>query len=225
MKKSIMINGTPFEYEAVNLKWEDVPVVDHDSAKELLFTAKNLLDDKGINFFLIYGTLLGAIREHDFIAHDYDVDIATTDIDKVVSSIPEWYEKGFKLCRVVGDRLYSFEIKGFYIDIYAVKPCELLLYKSWCRTINANVIPYKYLFPLKTIDFLGADFMIPERADDLIKFFYGKNWRTPIKGAHGKYDVRSYYYWKKIRIFCGKIIGKRNRRWIRIWFKKKLHLI
>ena len=44
--------------------------------KELLLELKNLLDKNNITFWLMTGTLLGAIRENDFLAHDpNDIDI------------------------------------------------------------------------------------------------------------------------------------------------------
>ena len=42
---------------------------------EVLQKAKNALDSENVLFWLDYGTLLGAYREHDFIKHDFDLDI------------------------------------------------------------------------------------------------------------------------------------------------------
>lgn len=36
---------------------------------------KIALDSENVLFWLDYGTLLGAYREHDFIKHDFDLDI------------------------------------------------------------------------------------------------------------------------------------------------------
>lgn len=45
-----------------------------ENAKYLLSTIKNVFESNGITLILSYGTLLGAIREHDFISHDADMD-------------------------------------------------------------------------------------------------------------------------------------------------------
>ena len=44
----------------------------HQTLKEV----KQLLDSHGVFFWLVSGTLLGFIREGDFIEHDTDIDIA-----------------------------------------------------------------------------------------------------------------------------------------------------
>ena len=45
------------------------------NAKKLLFTVADVLEDVGLEFFLDFGTLLGAIREQKFIEHDEDIDL------------------------------------------------------------------------------------------------------------------------------------------------------
>jgi len=44
--------------------------VNQEDAKYLLTTLSNVFEQNGIQLMLAYGTLLGAIREHNFIAHD-----------------------------------------------------------------------------------------------------------------------------------------------------------
>ena len=43
--------------------------------KVLLFKLDEVLNQNGLQYWLNYGTLLGAYRDHDFINHDYDLDI------------------------------------------------------------------------------------------------------------------------------------------------------
>lgn len=75
MQQSILIKGKPFYYEATELSLVDTMDISFNQARSILFKAKELLESQNIKFYLIYGTLLGAIREHSFISHDYDVDI------------------------------------------------------------------------------------------------------------------------------------------------------
>ena len=48
-----------------------------DANMELLNKTTNLLKNNGITSWLDCGTLLGAIRNNDFIKHDTDIDIST----------------------------------------------------------------------------------------------------------------------------------------------------
>ena len=53
-------------------------------AKDILKTLTDYLDAHDLRYFLAYGTLLGAVRHHDIIPWDYDIDIQMprTDFDR-----------------------------------------------------------------------------------------------------------------------------------------------
>lgn len=94
------------------------------NAKLLLEKLKEALDSNGILFWLEFGTLLGAYREHGFIKHDYDLDIGvffqnTTMVYDVLT------KAGFKLIREfkVGDDgvdgfEQTYEYAGVSIDVF-----------------------------------------------------------------------------------------------------------
>lgn len=199
MKKEILIKGKPFYYDAVDLKVEEGKKITFEQAKDILFLAQRLLNEKGIEFCLIYGTLLGAIREHSFISHDYDVDIYIHDEQALLNAIPEFYNKGFKLCRVTPRRLYSFMVDGVYIDFYIFGKAPFP-FNMWCYWLAGDIMP-KHLFQgTEEIEFLGSQFKVPKNPEKIIAFLYGKTWRTPIKGKRGRgniYPVHYYKLWKK----------------------------
>lgn len=204
MKKSILINGLPFYYDAVDLKFAEGPQITFEQAKDVLFTMKQLLEEKCIRFWLIYGTLLGAIREKSFISHDFDVDIQTNDLDNLVKIIP-WLDKhGMKLIRVDPGRVYTFSQGGVYIDVYIARRAPFP-FNLWCYWLNGNIVPKKYITPLRQIVFLGGTFFIPGNAEDLLAFFYGKTWKTPIPGVHGRYDIYPVYFYRK---YLKKLLGR-----------------
>lgn len=206
MKDYLKIKGIPFEYEKIDLELDNVPVITYDQARNTIFLADKLLKEKGITYSLIYGTLLGAIREKGFISHDYDVDIFTSQQEDLLDAIPDFYQKGLRLCRVVENRLYSFMTdNGAYIDIYIMKKAPIIL-NLWCYSLNGNIVPKKYLSEFETIDFLGGKFKVPKEPERLIRFFYGKTWRTPIKGAHGRYDIYPVWLYRSIKKWLKKII-------------------
>lgn len=54
-------------------------------ARRTLMDLKSVMDGQGVEFFLISGTLLGAVREGDILGHDKDIDVGvleTPDVDK-----------------------------------------------------------------------------------------------------------------------------------------------
>ena len=204
MKESIMINGQPFWYDAVDLKFADCETITHEQAKNILFKMKTLLDEKGIRFWLIYGTLLGAVRDKNFISHDKDVDIQTWEFEKLLSIIPWLDQQGMKLIRVQPGRIYTFAMDNAYVDIYIAGRAPFPL-NLWCYWLNGNIVPKRLVVPLTHIDFLGEQFNVPAQSEKLMEFFYGKSWRTPIPGVHGQYDIYPVYLYRKyIKRFLGR---------------------
>lgn len=211
MKKSIVIEGKPFYYEAENLSVDTDPIITFEQAKTVLFKAKELLDQCGIEFGLIYGTLLGAIREHSFIKHDYDVDIYVKDKNALLRAIPDFYQKGFKLCRVVGDRLYSFRYNGgAYVDMYILRKAPFP-FNLYCYFVGRSIMPKHYYDNTKKIEFLGEKFTVPAEAERALEMFYGKTWRIPIKKGYGgrNGDVYPVYWYRKIKKWLN---GKKKNR-------------
>lgn len=199
MKKNLIIDGKPFEYEAEDLTVEDAPVITEEQAKAVLFKTKELLDEKGLQFGLIYGTLLGAIREHGFISHDYDVDVYVCDRQKLLSAIPDMYKAGLKLCRVQEDRLFSFRYGEAYIDLYILRKAPFP-FNTYCYFIGENIMPKKYFDKTQFMEFMGKQFRIPQDAEGLIRMCYGKKWRIPMKsGFTSRCDVYPVYIYRKIK--------------------------
>ena len=199
MKQILIINGQPFEYEAVDLTAVGAPAISFEQAKSILFKTKQLLDKHAIKFWLHYGTLLGAVREHSFISHDYDVDIMTDQLDDLVSAIPSLYKEGLRLIRVQEGLLYSFTYAGVYIDIYIMSKAPFPL-SLWCYKLNGHFVPKKLMSGLQQIEFLGDTFNIPANPEKLLQFYYGNTWRIPIKGKEGTYTIWLHRMYRKFII-------------------------
>lgn len=78
----------------------------------------------GHDFWLDYGTLLGAVREKDFIGHDKDLDIGTMDFDdatkaKLVQILDKKGVKLYKQYEMDGKIIeQAFHYNGLHIDIF-----------------------------------------------------------------------------------------------------------
>ena len=64
-------------------------LIDKEKAFENLSLFKEIADRNEFKFFLAYGTMLGAVREKDFIDHDEDIDLGADyqDVDKFLSML------------------------------------------------------------------------------------------------------------------------------------------
>ena len=84
----IIIKGKIFTFEDVKLTYDNATTIDASIAKQNLLDFKKVLDERNIKFLIMHGTLLGAIREHDFIIHDIDIDTCTLSEEKLIEAIP-----------------------------------------------------------------------------------------------------------------------------------------
>ncbi len=172
-----------------------VKTINKEIAQNNLFELKNILDASQINFLLIAGTLLGAIREHDFIDHDEDIDLAFLDEDraKVLDVIPQLLLSGFEIARYDDRGLLSVIRDGEYIDLYFFKEKEG---EKGIRTCCGWLVLEKFLVNTTHIDFKGNLFAAPNDYVEYLKCEYGDNWMVPVKWFDYKMP-----WWKK-RIFA-----------------------
>jgi phosphorylcholine metabolism protein LicD len=143
------------------------------------------MDEANITFGLIYGTLLGAVREKNFIAHDEDTDVFCFEVDRqsVLDILFKLKEVGLVVGRYQEEEdLISFVKNDEYIDIYFFRKNLLGNYVS-----NGSYFEAKYLENLIEIEFLGEQFSVPWQPEVLLEKLYGKDWRVPredVKGAN-----------------------------------------
>jgi hypothetical protein len=150
-------------------------------------------------YFLVYGTLLGAYRDKDFISHDIDIDIGaffheySKDIEKILQKYGFIKKHEF----LVDDGKFAIEetyiYKKIHIDIFYFKLIDdnLVGYifsnepgLSWDKTIQ------KYggllireecstYYGIDKINFLGKKFNILKKPEKHLEYFYGKNFMIP----------------------------------------------
>lgn len=209
MKKSILIDGKPFFYDAEDLSYETTTAMSHEAGVKLLALTKKLFDAKNMKFYLAFGTLLGAIREHDIIKGDEDLDIFVINEDAFKQIIPYFDEKGLHLIRVIPGDTYSFRSDAnSYIDIYILhKIHKFNIWRFYCYSLASMYTPKRYVKDFQNIDFLGMTFECPRNPEKLVEFWYGKTWRTPIRGHKFYYEVKSRYYWKNLKKTVKKLLG------------------
>lgn len=163
--------------------------LNYENAKECLLLFKKIMEKHGITFWLTYGTLLGAIREGDFIKWDRDMDIGVweSEAEKRWPAILELLDSGFEVLRTahVGNSV-QFIRKKEQIDMasyerYTRRGRSLW---RWGRFFEPN----DYFTGFREVPFLGTTFLVPEKAEKFLSDHYGgETWKTPNpKIKHGK---------------------------------------
>lgn len=150
-------------------------LINKEISKRNLLKFKYILDDNNVVFGLIYGTLLGSLREGDFISHDEDTDVFVLDENReaLLDLLFKLRESGFEVGRYDG-KILSFVREGEYIDVYFFKSRG-----SKLRESSGYVIESKHLETLELHTFLEVDFFIPSAPKLLLKSLYGADWMVP----------------------------------------------
>lgn len=167
------------QVEAMFKNWQELQKRDkktNNGKLYILTTLKNHLDEHQIPFFLMYGTLLGAVRDQDFISWDGDVDIAILgrDQDRLFDSFHKM--PSLNLIRV-GHFYCSFAYQDEYADIYTFTE-EQDRY-SYCGGEKPYFDEAKDVFDNpSTIKFKNMEFLTVKNPEASLTRWYG-DWRTP----------------------------------------------
>ncbi len=160
-----------------------------DACEEVL----TVLLEAGVDAFPAYGTLLGAIREQDFIGHDSDVDLGyvsrrTHPMDVIRES--------FRLQRVLRERGYAvdrYSAAAFKVDVVeadgGVRGLDVFggyLYGGRLYLMGEIGTPFEedWIFPLGTCTLAGRTLPAPARPEKLLEATYGPDWKVPDPAFH-----------------------------------------
>jgi len=163
-------------------------------AIEIIKEFKSILDEMEIPHFLIYGTALGAYRDHDFAPKDTDIDIGVMHEDLIPKArklMLMFREKGWLACGFSYPysclRAINVWKYGTLIDIRNFERHEdkvFLQRVDHNRYDIANVYSGSLFDNMQEIDFQGMKFKIPSPVEQYLEENYGKNWRTPDPECH-----------------------------------------
>lgn len=168
----------------------------------VLETFDKCMTENNIDYTLAFGTMLGAVREHGFIKHDFDIDVAMW-IDQYSQRFKDCMtEYGFTLKHElsVDDGKSGLELTYVYndvdIDIFFIYPaideypycCDFLAVPGsasfshsmerfgMLRTRRLQ-LPWKREFV--RVPFLHLNLPISSNADEILSFRYGEDYMTP----------------------------------------------
>jgi phosphorylcholine metabolism protein LicD len=178
----IIIKGFKIKYTPIERFEENSPPMNREILKQDFLELKQIFDKNRLEFLLTAGTLLGAIRENNFIEYDTDVDIICRDEDNLLRIIPQIQEHGFKFIRYQNDPgyiTYTFIKSNIHIDVYIAWQIGKYYY-LWGGKIKSMFIDKSIKY-----NFLDEVFLIPKYYKKFLVLLYGKNWMTPVKNKPG----------------------------------------
>lgn len=129
-----------------------------------------------IEFILFYGSLLGYIRENNFINNDDDIDV-----------LCHSKHKNFLLSIVQKEKIIQMNILNdriFQLFLDDVGPFDIFFYEERKDTIYILCCEQSFLkkdiFPLNKIICYGYDIFIPFNPLSILQTEYGTTWTIPI---------------------------------------------
>ncbi len=169
-----------------------------ENGKQVLETVDLAFKELGIPYWLDFGTLLGAVRDKDFVAHDCDIDVSMY-LSDYTPQIPKMMEKyGFKKTRDIkvddGQEGYeeSYMLNGINVDIfYYTKINETMAFSYVFLSLDeyydnnetikkiGGLIPRKTTVPLsgiEYIDFKGKQYPAPYPIKEHLSSLYGETY-------------------------------------------------
>lgn len=174
------------------------------------------LSDNSIPYILMFGSLLGAIREKGFIRHDLDIDIAIWDDDYTEKIKNILNNAGFKLVKSINvdngkfAREETYIKAGIGIDVFYLYPYSnsegyVCCFRNFPGSLNfehsineyGGLLPVQYFFPIdreiERVLFEGKlRLPIPKNAHEIMKCIYGESYMIPqpnrVAGSFKKFQ-------------------------------------
>lgn len=161
------------------IKYPSFSEIDEDTKQQYLKDLLNFEQEMkklSLPIFLIYGTLLGALREHDFIAHDTDIDIAYLSNYHNVKDV-QTERKDLIQYLTKKDMLREFNTVGIKVK-YGLSVDMFDMWTSWTDGTDYYLSPFKKIcskdivLPLKSLQFRNETFLIPNQSEQLLDILY-----------------------------------------------------
>ena len=158
------------------------------NGKEFLRDFTEACDEAGMSPFLMWGTLLGCVREGGFLKHDHDIDfgILAGDWPKRTLLIEAMRRRGYRL-------EFEHNYKMRFMDRELLAHMDVDVFFLWegkmvcCHDHESG--RYGAWFPpdafnnFRSLKCAGTSVSIPDPPERILETVYG-DWRTPVK----KYD-------------------------------------
>ena len=149
---------------------------------------RDLAESCGVEAYLNYGALLGAVRDGAMIAHDSDTDVCylsrqTSPAEVILESYRverTMRARGWKLLRMSGGDIKLLLPLGngrtCHVDVFVAFRVAGPFYQLGNRS---GRLPESAIVPLSTIELHGFTFPAPARPEEMLEFVYGPGWRVP----------------------------------------------
>lgn len=190
-------SGHPLSVDKVGHLARSFEATDEKIRDEILDGTRRALadlrDHAGVEAYLNYGALLGAVREGRMLGHDSDTDLCyLSEHTFPADVIRESYAvervmraRGWNLVRMSGGDIKLFlplsDGRQCQIDVFVAfyVPDAIGAGPFFQLGNRSGDLPREAIVPLSTIELHGYEFPAPADPEAMLAFLYGPHWRTP----------------------------------------------
>ncbi len=149
---------------------------------------RDLRERCGVEAYLNYGCLLGAVRDGRMISHDFDADVCylsahTSPADVIAESFRvqrTLRALGWRTVRMSGADvkvvLPLSDGRSCHIDVFGAFFVEGVFYQLGNRS---GRLPREAVVPVSTVTLEGVELPAPADPEAMLAFLYGPSWRVP----------------------------------------------
>ncbi|WP_244931384.1 class I SAM-dependent methyltransferase [Nocardioides sp. W7] len=185
-------HGNPLAIDKVGHLCRAFDDTDEAIREEILHGTRRALDDlrehAGVEAYLNYGALLGAVRDGAMIAHDSDTDVCylsrhASPADVILESFHVervMRSRGWRCIRMSGGDVKLLlplsDGRECHIDIFVAFYVGDTFFQLGNRS---GTLPVSAILPVSTIELHGVEFPAPADPEAMLAFVYGPSWRVP----------------------------------------------
>lgn len=177
--------------------YDGMKLQDKVLAHENLKILSSYLDRVGLIWGPAFGTLIGIVRNDDFLpwAQSLDLFFLKEDEERFKDLLWKLKEEDFELVKYERRGLYTLQRNGGYTNFYVFRKISPDIRHSGGR----DFIHEKYIQKTVKWNFKGIDLNVPEELDEYLTFQYGE-WVNPIQTTNFKKNVIGRF-WSKTWIW------------------------
>jgi hypothetical protein len=194
-------DGNPLAVDKGGRLQRDFSNTDLSAREDIMDALEKVLHDLalecGLDAYLMYGCLLGAVRDGHMIGHDSDADVAYLsrhhhpfDIIRECTAVTRRMRRlGWQVVRMSGA---NFKV---WVPLPDGRRCGIDVFGSFhiggrfyvTGSLTGTLDP-SALLPFGTVTLEGREIVAPARPDEVLAFTYGPGWRVPDPAFHFDHD-------------------------------------